>query len=88
MHDDMPEMDPTATFRLDQQEAATEQAERHAVMWAHQVRDADTTLDQREAVTARVKAQASLLATLDALVWIALVCAVVYGAVRLVESFL
>lgn len=86
-----PEMDPAATFRMDQQAAEAEHAERDAVMWAHQVRDADTTLDQREAVTRRVAAQASLLTTLDSLVWLAVVAACAGGVAlcvaRMVEAF-
>lgn len=77
---DMPEDDLEARFRLDQEEAKTEQETRDLVVWNHQQRDAQTTMDQREAVTARVKAQADLLGTLNVVLWIALLCAVGYLA--------
>lgn len=77
-----------ARFRLDQAQAAEQEAERDEVRWAQAVRDGETTLDQREALTRRVNAYTSLLTTLDALVWIAVATAAVYGIVRLIGTFL
>lgn len=72
------DMDPRDTFIEDQQAAATEQEDRHATIWDQQVRDAETTLAQREAVTKRLDAQTSLMTTLDALVWCAFVVGVIW----------
>lgn len=77
---DQPDMDPQATFRLDQQAAATE-----TEFWDEvRHREATTTLEQRQALTKRVEAQASLLTTLDALVWLSVAAAAVWGLVLLV----
>lgn len=84
MTEQHPEMDPQATFRLDQENAAAE-----TEFWDGVRRvEATTTLEQRQALTKRVQAQASLLTTLDALVWIAVVAAAIYGLVLLVKDLL
>ena len=58
----------TAAFHLDQQEAQSEQE-----FWENTRRqEAITTLDQRQALTRRVLAQANLLEALNAVVWFAI----------------
>jgi hypothetical protein len=90
MSEHHPEMDPAATFRLDQEAAAAEEENRHQTIWSHQVRDAETTMDQREAITRMVNAKASFLETVETLVWIATGGGVVFGLAwsvqRLIEA--
>jgi fatty acid desaturase len=58
-------MDPSATFRLDQEAAATE-----AAFWdATRREEATTTLAQRQSLTRRVNAQASLMEGLNVFLW-------------------
>lgn len=70
----------TAQFQLDQAAASQEEATRDQIVWAQRVRDAETTLAQREAVTRRVVAQAALMEALNVILWTALVAAVVFSA--------
>ena len=81
MTDQNPE-DLEARFRLDQDEAQTEAQTRDQIAWANTVRDVETTLAQREALTRRVNAQASLMESLDTLTWVGVAALVVWGIVR------
>lgn len=53
--------DPAATFRLDQQEAAEEQATRDQVVWAQNVANAQANTAHTEASAVYLNAKASAL---------------------------
>lgn len=73
------EPDLAAQFRLDQAAASQEEASRDQIVWAQRVQDAETTLDQRRAVTRRLIAQAALMEALNVVLWLLIVLAVVAG---------
>lgn len=80
-----------ARFRLDQEAASEAESSREQIVWDQRVRDAETTLDQREAVTRLVVAKAKALEALEAVVWLLVVAAVVValglGVRAIVEAF-
>lgn len=76
-----PENEELATrFRLDQAAASEDEQTREATVWAQRVRDAETTLTQREAITRRVVAQASLMEAVNVILWVALALGILLAA--------
>lgn len=78
---DQPEMDPQATFRLDQETAHRQEMDRDQWAWDHHVRSHDAIVAQQNAQARWIGAKASLLSTVDTVVWLAVVAAVIYALV-------
>lgn len=74
-----PEMDPAATFRLDQEAAMTEQQTRDDWAWGHHVRSHDAIVAQQTAQARWIASKANTLSAVAAILWTALVSAIAYG---------
>lgn len=74
-----PEMDPAATFRLDQEAAFTEQQTRDDWAWDHHVRSHDAIVAQQTAQARWIASKANTLSAVAAILWSALVAAFVLG---------
>lgn len=78
--------DLQAQFHLDQDAARNEQQTRDDWAWEHQVRTAEAHAQAvledvaiKSAGARRIRAQASLLETLDALLWVAIVLGIIWA---------
>lgn len=85
------EMDPAATFRLDQEAAMTEQQTRDDWSWDYHVRSHDAIVDQQNAQARWIASKANALTAVAALLWMAVLALILYGVgavvLRIVEAF-
>ena len=87
---DQPEMDPTATFRLDQEAAQAEAQTRDEVGWELHVQDAQAQVAMKVAAAANEQAKANMreaiALTLYALLSIGGLFALVWGVTQAVQA--
>lgn len=87
---DQPEMDPTATFRLDQEAAENEAKTRDEVGWELHVKDAVAQIAMKEAAAANEQAKANMREAIALTIYAALslggTIALVWAIVQAVQA--
>lgn len=86
MNEHDPTPDPTATFRLDQQEAAAEAATRDQTAWEQHVQDTEANLAMKRAHTLRTLAQANIMEALSLAIYSALILGTLWLAVVAIQG--